>query len=379
MHILISERLRPFSLLPTSSMILPGIGYCVQISPCLIILKNVADIVACALSTVHISLNGPLSNWIVLNDLEKGCITVSGCSATGWISYRLIANQQLDAVFLIALRVPQEGLIVEHRKNKCMLQRGEYIQISGKLSRFEPYQPPHCARLFLGVTKQQDCTKIQKRMSLTEIFPLWHRLGQLLTQAQSADISTAMFALLDACRVNISSIPPEQQASTWLKLLKAGFDQFLVPRSVDSDYQGILPSPLFCELDEKKSMDSLLSLLVKGGQYIESLFIGQTFQKPQQIAILPYLWPMFASGRLLGVLLPEIGLIDIEWTKKTIRRLIFTATNDGQIKFDFRANVRSMRMRIDSKNDFNRIGKQISTQSTCDIQKGNKYFFDNFQ
>lgn len=76
MHIEIAERLKPFSHFPGTSLILPGSAYQVQIFPCLIRIFHLRETFPVLITELTLNLQGPLQQFTVCNDLEKGRISV---------------------------------------------------------------------------------------------------------------------------------------------------------------------------------------------------------------------------------------------------------------------------------------------------------------
>lgn len=315
-EISIAQRLRPFSHLPGTSLVLPGSDYVIQIFPCLIrvYLNQVV------MAELNLELKGPVHPFTICSDLEKGRISVSGKGADGWIRYHLLASKDGKGIRLLG--------------DRFYLQQLDILPSS---SPFEPFQVPFCERLSLGSNKAQDWEMIKRRLDLKEIFPHWHRLGQLVPSHSAEKVKL--------------------EEGDWLKIFLVGFDSLLVPQSEDQNHQGI-SFPLF-------------PLLSEGAKLIRQLFVQQENKK---ISILPSLLPSFHAGRLLNVSLPEVGVISLEWTKKTIRRVILYSENEQEIELKFRSNVRSVRLREDSKDK----GIIRPCSSSLIVKKGNYYFFDNF-
>lgn len=366
MQISISERLRPFSHLPCTSTILPGCGYQVQIFPCLIRIYHLKKALPILVTELSLGFKGPVQKFTVCNDLEKGRISVWGTTAEGWMRYHIISSQKGEGIRLYVDRAPLSGFPISDEQGHHTLLDKEWLNLLGNASSFEPYQVPTCDRLSLGNHKAQDWELINRRLSLDEIFPLWHRLGQLVPPMSAQGARDGTLSLLEVCRNSFAEGRPEAAQQHWLNLFRGGFAGLLTPQLQDSAYQGLIP-PLQLETSEL----SPLVILTEGASLIRQLFIQQI---KGQIEILPYLLPSLSSGRLIEIPLEEGGRMNIEWTKKTIRRVIVKVDQDQELTFNFRSHIRSYRLRQHVKDK----GERKNAQSSLLLKKNCHYFFDNF-
>lgn len=363
MRIEIAERLKPFSHMPGTSFILPGSDYQVQIFPCLLRIYQLRESFPTLMTELKLDVQGPVQQFTACNDLEKGCISVWGETKQGWMRYHIFCNVQPGQIHLLAERTPLSGLSLYQDHTAYTLQNGDLHSILGHTQEFEPYRIPACDRLSLGNHKAQDVDLIKRRLSLQEILPLWHRLGQLVPLYPWKDSLGGTWALLEECRACMIQGKPEKTEQCWLNLIQAGFSSFLVPRLEDQDFQGIAPPlvSLSC---------SPLVLLSEGAKLIRQLFIQF---KDHHIHFLPHLLPSLSCGRLLDI--PwEGGKISLEWTKKTIRRVILYSQQEQEVKMHFRSDVQSYRFR----QNLHDKGSRKSCQETLFLHKNDHYLFDNF-
>lgn len=367
MRISIAERLRPFCHLPGTSAILPGRGCQVQIFPCLIRIYDLKKSLPLLLTELNLNLKGPVEQFTICNDLERGCIAVSGKTADGWIRYHLVSAQGPQGVRLFVERAPDEGLIIEEDGEKHLLRNKEWLDLLEIGVPFEPYQMPSCDRLSLGSNKAQDWELIKRRFNLTEILPLVHRLGQLIPPMTLTSPLQGTLHLLEDCRESFMTEKPEKGQERWVHFLLGCFNSLLVPQLKDDNYQGLVSLKPLVSLDV-----SPLVILSDGARLIRKLFFQQ---EKHLLFILPYLFPSLPAGRLLDVPLDGGGRISLEWTKKTIRRLILYAGQDQECAFKFRSDVRSYRIRQHIKDK----GERKSVHSSLLLTKNCHYLLDNFQ
>lgn len=210
-------------------------------------------------------------------------------------------------------------------------------------------------RLALGVDKAQDWELIRRRRDIHEILPLWHRLG-VLTPPVAYSEGTS---LLDQC-VQADKL---EVADALMQTFQAGFSGGLSPRIFDADYHGFSLPPI--------DYGNPLALLTEGKNLIRSLFI-RFYQT--QITLLPSLPPQLHCGRLINVLCGDFGKIDLEWSKKTIRRLIFYSFKDQTLTVNFPKEIKSFRLR----ENLQEKGKIISNQQTIQLKSSLIYYLDKF-
>lgn len=320
----IAERLHPFSHIPGTTCLIPGTSKCVEAFPTLVRVKELDGTI---LKEIELEVDDPLSGFTLMQDLEKGYVTV-------WShSYRLHL-------------LPPDGEVV-FRKS---------VSLTSAISQ---------ERLGLGCHKKQEWEAIKRRLDFREIFPLWLRLGSFYSLPERPGPDAGIFSLLKECREAIFHHRPEWIVPAFKRLFLASFKQLFVPRSHDEDFQGILNN-------SSQSEDSLLYLLTEGAQLIRSLFIASS---GNEIFILPNLPPECFFGRMTRVSCLPYGEIDLEWTKKMIRKIVFRSFKEGEVNFHFHSSIRSFRLRY-SRQDH---GIRLSCGEPVEIKSGSIYLLDQFQ
>jgi len=319
---------------------------------------------------IELSIEPLLKEFTVMQDLESGSIYVWGASSTQYIRYRISAksSRTLSIHFeklpemRIKIRTSLPHTLVQFTSavgiielNGDALIQNTPISLEKNLS-FE--------RLSLGNHKAQNWANIYQRRDFSEIFPLWMQLAQQLPLDEDNGCG-GNYDLIDACQRAIETNSPENILPAFLHLFLAGFSAGLSPRSFDEDHYGFNSSAL-------TTKNSPLHLLIAGKKLIRRLFIK--IEGPQ-IVVLPHLPPEFHSGRFLNISCAGYGTLDMEWSKKSIRRLIFTAKSSMTLNFCFSKEIKKYRLQenVQSK------GRWITTSTPLDIQSGVKYFFDCFE
>lgn len=347
MRITIAERLQPFSHIPGTNFILPGSSLSFQIFPALIRVYDLKNHEPKLIEEIELEIKGPMHDFTVLQDLEKGSIRVWGHTALGYVRYHIRTHH--DTLYKIEIDKDLPNTILPQ------------LKISPES---EKHNPPFLERLSLGMHKAQDWNLIYQRMDMKEIFPIWHRLGQLVS-SQTPKEYLGTLALLKQSQEAIDQRDILSIAPTFQQLFMAGFDFGLSPRLVDTHFHGF-------QLSSPNKDNSPLLLLNEGYKQIRRLFIESS---EDSIHVLPALPPEFHSGRLIEAKCETLGFLDIEWSKKTIRRMIFRSITDKEIWFHFSKDLKQYRLRLNEQDH----GKIINCLDMVTIKANQTYYFDRFQ
>lgn len=221
------------------------------------------------------------------------------------------------------------------------LERGE-VRFGKEVMYIEGVTPVPCGhveRLALGSHKKQEWELVRRRCDLAEILPIWFRLGQMVPQVATKLTGTAELL----------------ERGEFRKAFLAGFSGIMTPHLEDRMHYG------YTEGDAQES--SPLVLLTEGYKRIRKLFLVES----DEIAILPELPTELHAGRMLGLKV-SAGELDLEWSKKFIRRMQLRAEIDGVVKFSFAKGVKRMRVN----------GKVIGVDGV-EVEKGSVYQFDRFE
>lgn len=370
MFIKIAERLRPYSHLPGTFFVLPGTAIRLQLFPTLIKIEGLFGADPVALGALALTLHGPIEDFTAQQDLEIGCIRVWGKTTGGFFRYciKALQNNENQGFTLFVEKAPQDiiGCRYEgtwHFTGGNSLPSGSHAICTPQQCAppAEPFAISVIERLSLGNHKSQDFELIRRRQDFCEIFPLWHRLGLLVPAALQSPLGTCQ--LLKECQQAIDNNQPEKILPYFRRLYVASFDFALSPRRYDTDFHGIADG---CVSIMQGSPMGILSV---GVQLIRSLFIQET---QTEIQLLPALPPEFHCGRYLHIACNG-GELEIEWTKKAIRRATFLAHETRTIAFVFK-DKNKCRIRISNQDR----GRSYSSGEPLEISAGTTYWLDNF-
>jgi len=317
----IAERLRPFCHLPGTSCLIPFSPWVVEAFPALLRLKN---LISGETQELFLNTKGPILDFTVELDLEKGGVHIFGHSERGYQR------------FSIAMEENGIRIVSEKGRNKMVL----------------PAQPSQInrsdERLSLGSHKALDWELVKRRRNLSEIFPVWFRLGQMVPEVPTPQGGAAEL-LKDYDKLEV--------CSNFLKIFLSGFEGILVPRSVDNDFQGIV---------ETEMSGCPLGLLTEGSKLIRALFFQEVHDG---FAFLPCLPPQFHAGRFLHLRTSFGDTIDLEWSKKLLRRAIIRPGMTREVQFHFQKAIKSFRGK----------GKRVSAETPFLLEAGKGVFLDRFE
>lgn len=300
----IAARNSPFSHRPGIACLLPGTHLRVKICPARLSFFRGSTL----LFHLDVTCAGPVLDFTVQLDLEHSQIRVF--SRTGFKRY--VLRREGDAVFLNGEKLP------------CTLH--------------EALVPPPSERLSLGMHKKQEWERVASRLDLKEIFPIWLHFGQATPPAPQSPLQGTL-RLLQHCRELIREKRKTEVVSAFKNLFLAGFEALLIPRLFDTDYQGILPP------EEGIENEIALPLLTQGAALIRSLF----FQEEHGVlSLLPCLPPEFHAGRYLNLCTRAGDRLDIEWTKKEMRRVILHPVSQ-ELHLQFPKHLKKCRVRSSRK------------------------------
>lgn len=355
-EIAIAERLRPFSHLPGTLCLLPGSHYAIQIYPCLLRIFKWDQPVPVMIKEIKLLIKGPVENFTVQCDLEKGCLRIWGKGTDGFFRYEIKRAEAEDEIVLYFEKgapIIDEGYLLEgqHSINLLDFNQKALDYLVKDLSSFE--------RLSLGNHKAQDWDLVRRRLDLTEIFPSLYRLAQWVPSIPDKGTTIPLHEVEEYFR------KPELAAQAWKKIFLAVFQGILTPFWEDELHQGIIdPGILF-------PITSPLHLLKECLRLMRLHFFEQ--REDFHFYLLPVLPPEFHCGRFIGLQVAQRGTLDFEWTKKTIRRLVFHSEMEQDVIFHFK-KVESCRF----KKGKGGKGIRINTGQPLALEKNCYYFFDNF-
>jgi hypothetical protein len=342
MKITIAERFHPFSHRPGTVCPLPLSTWQATIYPTRIILSKI-DAPSHSF-ILDLALQGPVKEFTVELELEKGIIRVFGFMGKKSIRYEI--RRHTDGILFTFEKIPTPSL-------QCnLLGKALSYQLVEKEPLLIPVPPEMTTvtipttRLSLGMHKAQDWEMVLRRFDLREILPILMRLGATIPSTATVQQPSGTLQLLHAFESACAARNKLEATASCEQWLRTSFTGILVPTLNDTLFQGILPSS--APVSENTSV---LPHLIEGSRLVRSLFFEET-QGPcekTQWEILPCLLPAFAAGRLLNLSTQHLDTLSIEWSKHQLKKMIIHTSQQRLQSLKFPKEIRSFRLRTSLK------------------------------
>lgn len=341
MAITVNERYRPFCHRPGTLALVPGTSVAVKAYPTRLEFYHAKG------SLLGIAqIPGTAKTVAVQQDLERGCLTF-------WRQDGLRGHcRGVEGGFNLTLNRPIEwpegSPIREFAPRQWHFHADGCQEVS-----------PSKERLYLGCSKQQDWELIRRREALEELLPLWFALGNQTHVAGYREGES----LLQRCQ----QAEKEELPECLLDLYRAGFSLggMLFPQVEDSGYHGYPLPPV--------AGDDPLAVLSEGAALIRSLFCALT--DGGELKILPKVPPLFHAGKMTGVTLVPGLEIDIEWTKKKLRRLVLHVAESRHLQLLLPRVLRRYRFKAGKGGR----GEWQSCGTPLSLEGGLTYTMDRFE
>lgn len=366
MHIEVQKRLKPFDHVPGRFLPLPGSCFSLQVFPALISIYDLRNSEKKCISEIKTSIKGPIKCFTVELDLEKGSILVFGESLEGYFRYRI--SKCLNEDSLIFEVEKTKGFLLAFQETfgdlKVFKENETEFLISKNKQKLDVFKPSSHEKLFLGVNKALDINKILSRCDLKEIFPLWLRLGNLISfEGKEKAEGTAI--LLKEAEDLIRKKDLNEVLKPFQLLFDVGFSGFLTPTLIDEKHQGIF----FSEVSKENSP---LFIFTAGAKLIRSLFM--TYED-HVLKVLPVLPTSFHAGRFIHFKAIDLGYINIEWSKKLLRRMSLFVDSSQTFTLKLQKEIKRCRFVEEGKKEVS----WIENGSLIEVKKGKSYFIDRFE
>ena len=356
----IAARYRPFSHRPGCACLIPTTACLARIYPVAFILQ---DSLGNDVKYVW-DLTGPVKNFTIIQDLENQSIVVYGIAQQGYFSYRLFCRDQSVVLELkrgpiagIRLDMPSESRLIHVKDTVVLCKRVDSISCR-KLE-----------KLSFGNHKAQDWDRIHQRNDPLEYLPFWFALGQQVPSKKTV-FDKGNYVLLTTCQKLLQDGDKEGFLDALQKLFTVGFQDLLIPKLYDDDYLGI------GDFEKNQSTQLPVSILSKGYELIRQMLFQQ---KGNTLYILPVLPPLFHAGRCLNLRFENSegklsALIDLEWSKKLLKKVKITSFEKQTLQFCFQKPLKRFRL----KHPLHQIGKEYGSDESIEIHQG-VYLLDCFK
>ncbi|MBM3193354.1 MAG: hypothetical protein FJZ59_03880 [Chlamydiae bacterium] len=285
--------------------------------------------------SLELDLSAPIKEFTLQLDLEKDVVRVFGRAKEGYFHFEIFHEGKK----IVTTLKRGHSIPYSFAGKKGVLERHQFLEIETERA-FEDYQ---LERLSLGVTKKLDWEMVIRRGELKEILPILFFLGQKV----DSDLSDSSFS--------IDSIQ---------SFIKAHFDFMLVPKRSVEKRIGTTEK----DLPEHIKFSAIL---YKCYEHIRSFFLKE---EKGAVFIFPNLPKEFIYGKLVGLKTSK-AIIDIEWTKRRVRKVRVVATGSGVLEIKWPKDIDSFRL----KNRPHEKGKMVSSSDDIILSPGQIYYLDKFQ
>jgi hypothetical protein len=357
MQIKLQNKLIPFSHTVPIEILLPKTFWKIKIYPTLICFFDMRQQNLQETLKIFLGLKGPVKDFTVFLDLERFEIRVRGESLLGYFSYSIFQKGK-EIVFFLEKSF-SEGIKFDSFKSGIIFPKEEIVL---PLESFD-FKSKTLENLSFGIFKLQDFDLIKKRQDMREICPYIYRLSQLIPDSDRKNIGT--MSLVKNLEDLINKKDKNNLESSFLTLLKVAFSKTFTPRLSDEDFQGIIPN------ENIPPSSSSLFILKETARLIREMFFkedGKIFH------ILPSLPTSLFCGRFTNIA-TSFGNLDIEWSKKQLRRMIFKANKDFDLKLQLSSQIKDFRVLSEKKGR----GKLFLRDEVIPIKAQHIYYFDHFQ
>lgn len=349
MHIKIQHRFEPFSHEFGTECLLPYTSLSFQFFPTKIIIRDIFYKEPRIVGILTNNLIGPIEKFLVSCDLEKKILKMEGQSLHGFFRFHFQPLQNNNGFKIVSKKHPL-NIQWNYEGSFQRIDEINIMNFYGKIK--EVIEIPTLEKLFLGISKKQDWDLVKRRGSMEEILPFWFYFGQMFLNYPMKEEDS----LFQQTLISIKNRDKLNILSNFTHSFKVGFKGMLVPTLLDEKYQGFTLPAIISE--------TALALLTEGYKAIKMMF----FQEDNEtLQILPTLPPEFHHGRMIN-LQSIYGTIDIEWTKKTIRQMIFKCKKSANLSIIFQKRIRKYRLNK----------KIIDSHHSLSFEEGSTYYFDNF-
>lgn len=343
MYIKIARKLQLFSHTPGISCLLPRTLVRISFFPTCLQVEG--------LEPIHFSLTGPVKEFTVEVDVEKDLLRVFGQAQEGFFRYLLFAENNSLVFYL------EKGPLPFPLKEKKVL-----------LSLSQVQRQPSQEKLSLGSHRKADWELLCRRLDLREILPFWLLFGQILPSLSAEKIpEEGNYLLLAQLRETIARSDKNRIETALLSLFQAGFSGIFLPQLSDPRFLGLSPA-----VAGSAHSFSSFSLLEQSAQLIRSLFFRE---RERKFYLLPCVPPSLHCGRYLSLMTSEGDRLDLEWSKKLLRRALIVPGATREVELHLQASLDTYRCRRDlrSQGEMRKRGEPLL------LTQGETLYLDRFQ
>ncbi len=355
----IGNRLRPFSHQPGTCCVLPRSSCKATVFPTRC---EVATLDEKKRYTLDFALQGPIEDFTVMLDLEKDALFVHGKASLGFFCYRLQASEEGISLVLERAQAPLQVSLDGGNFSLLDKKKSLFLTIH---THYRPLEAPSSQEILsFGNHQSQEWEVVIRRRQLSQLLPLWFALGSKTPDIDNAHL-VGTLSFLERLQTLQDTGNPESLGDLFILALSTAFETLLFPKVKDDLHLGLaLP-------EGDVPQEAALLLLSRGAKLIKSLLVKES---PGMLTPLPCLPQQLHCGRYLNVACQGF-ILDMEWTKKTLRLMRLRPEHDLSLTLDLPASLRSFRLRGEGRDR----GTRMKSTSPLALQAGKTYFVDRFE
>lgn len=326
-------------------------SYFVKIYPGLLFFK---DLNSDKQFKIFLKFNGPVKNFTIIQNLLNGNLEVFFHTEDGFVSYKISTEENSGILFFD--RITDQNFKIEFNELKDVNAK-ETIKLPIKtISSLVPNE-----KIFFGIHKKPDLYFVKKREDILEILPFIFLYSQFYLDV-GYSCCLRKDCLLKDFDKEILRKDKQELTQKLLNIFKVHFFGAFIPRLNDEEYQNIVS---YFEKDANP-----FCVFIRLYHSIKSLFINT---KDDELSILPCLLTDLHHGRVLNFQTP-FGVIDLEWSKKLLKKVIFKPSKDVSLKLVLQSSIKNFRLR-EGKNE---KGQIFNNEDVGTFQNGKIYLLDKF-
>ncbi len=333
---------------------IPKSMYRMQVFPTKLCLEHVDTK---KVTEIDIQITGPIKNFIVICDLEKGNLRISGTALEGYFYYTIFATE--ESIDLHVKRCSKEGMTFRIGAKKHLLRLKETHSIIKEKSSLLIVTKE---RISFGNYKQQDFDKIKSRQDISEIIPLIMFYERYLPkEIEASAVSIPLLVELEKLMVSRNRIQLEQAI---LNVFNVHFDGILTCSFSDKNYLGLISSINSKENNTLIILKKFIDLLKKLFFHVEGI----------NISILPLLPVCLHAGRYTGIRSGDV-FASIEWSKKQIKKVELSSIALSNFNLHLQKEIKSYRVRKNTKEK----GQRVKATESLTIPNKQILYLDQFE
>ncbi|MCH9630747.1 MAG: hypothetical protein S4CHLAM37_07510 [Chlamydiia bacterium] len=306
MSIKIANRFKPFTHEAGAKAPLPLSSYTLEAFPSFFRVFDENEVVL----EINFGIQGPVDGFTLMQDIEKAKLYVYGTGAEGFFRFSLSYREEKLTLKLdrahkeVSYSIAKiENLSINCEIEGSLSAKDELVlQTGAKALDLLPLE-----RLSFGNHKKQDATLIRRRNDPKEFLPLWFALGQRMQKKEAPEIKEDL-----------------------LTTLSRGFS--------------LCFSDLFAKSTKKPEHLGFTDItdagLYEGYELIRTMLVYEENDTFHLLKKMPHL---FHCGRVVDLKLKEGVFIDIEWSKKSIKKLHIRSQIKTSLTLSFQKSLRTCR------------------------------------